>query len=159
MRVISTTALGCGIAGSKVHGTNMGPIWGRQDPGGPHVVPMNLVVWDVCCTAKSNKLDKLREWSLRTMHNVPSIRPFRTQCINQVKEHGYQTGWNNHFLKFSSQYVNWIDYTLIVIFVINILYNLRTPKLEQPITTNYGLCIFTYLAFKLWNEYLSDIVM
>ena len=28
---------------SKVHGTNMGPIWGRQDPGGPHVVPMNLL--------------------------------------------------------------------------------------------------------------------
>ena len=30
---------------SKVHGANMGPIWGRQDPGGPHVSPMNLVIW------------------------------------------------------------------------------------------------------------------
>ena len=30
---------------SKVHGTNMGPIWGRQDPGGPHVGPMDLVIW------------------------------------------------------------------------------------------------------------------
>ena len=30
---------------SKVHGANMGPIWGRQDPGGPHVGPMNLVIW------------------------------------------------------------------------------------------------------------------
>ena len=28
---------------SKVHGANMGPIWGRQDPGGPHVGPMNLL--------------------------------------------------------------------------------------------------------------------
>ena len=27
---------------SKVHGANMGPIWGRQDPGGPYVGPMNL---------------------------------------------------------------------------------------------------------------------
>ena len=26
---------------SKVHGANMWPIWGRQDPGGPHVGPMN----------------------------------------------------------------------------------------------------------------------
>ena len=26
---------------SKVHGTNMGPIWGRQDPGGP----MNFAIW------------------------------------------------------------------------------------------------------------------
>ena len=31
---------------SKVHGANMGPIWGRQDPGGPHVGPMNFVIWD-----------------------------------------------------------------------------------------------------------------
>ena len=30
---------------SKVHGANMGPIWGRQDPGGPHIGPMNLAIW------------------------------------------------------------------------------------------------------------------
>ena len=30
---------------SKVHGANMGPIWGRHDPGGPHVGPMNFVIW------------------------------------------------------------------------------------------------------------------
>ena len=30
---------------SKVHGANMRPIWGRQDPGGPHVGPMNLDIW------------------------------------------------------------------------------------------------------------------
>ena len=30
---------------SKVHGANMGPAWGRQDPGGPHVGPMNLAIW------------------------------------------------------------------------------------------------------------------
>ena len=29
---------------SKVHGANMGSIWGRQDPGGPHVSPMNFVI-------------------------------------------------------------------------------------------------------------------
>ena len=32
---------------SKVHGANMGPIWGRQDPGGPHVGPVNLAIWVV----------------------------------------------------------------------------------------------------------------
>ena len=31
-----------GIPDSKVHGANMGPIWGRQDLGGPHV-PCYLV--------------------------------------------------------------------------------------------------------------------
>ena len=30
---------------SKVHGAKMGPIWGRQDPGGPHVGPMNFAIW------------------------------------------------------------------------------------------------------------------
>ena len=30
---------------SKVQGANMGSIWGRQDPGGPHVGPMNFTIW------------------------------------------------------------------------------------------------------------------
>ena len=29
---------------SKVHGANMGPIWGWQDPGGSHVGPMNFAI-------------------------------------------------------------------------------------------------------------------
>ena len=29
---------------SKFHGANMGPIWGRQDPGGPHIGPMNFAI-------------------------------------------------------------------------------------------------------------------
>ena len=29
---------------SKVYGANMGPTWGRQDPGGPHVAPINLAI-------------------------------------------------------------------------------------------------------------------
>ena len=36
---------------SKVHGANMGPIWGRQDPGGPHVGPMNFAIWGIHCCA------------------------------------------------------------------------------------------------------------
>ena len=31
---------------SKVHGANMGHIWGRQDPSGPHVGPMNFAIWE-----------------------------------------------------------------------------------------------------------------
>ena len=30
---------------SKVHGANMGSIWGQQGPGGPYVGPMNLAIW------------------------------------------------------------------------------------------------------------------
>ena len=38
-----------GIPDSKVHGANMGSILGRQDPGGPHVGPVNFVIWDIAC--------------------------------------------------------------------------------------------------------------
>ena len=31
---------------SKVHRANMAPIWDRQDPGGPHVGPMNCAIWE-----------------------------------------------------------------------------------------------------------------
>ena len=30
---------------SKVHWANMGSTWGRQDPGGPHVGPMDFAIW------------------------------------------------------------------------------------------------------------------
>ena len=33
------------VPDSKVHEANMGPIWGRQDPGGPHFGPMNFAIW------------------------------------------------------------------------------------------------------------------
>ena len=35
------------VPDSKVHGAYMGPTWGRQDPGGPHVGPMNFSIRDV----------------------------------------------------------------------------------------------------------------
>ena len=40
------------IPDSKFHGANMGPIWGRQDPGGPLVGHRNLAIWDIlwCAT-------------------------------------------------------------------------------------------------------------
>ena len=31
---------------ARLMGATMGPIWGRQDPGEPHVGPMNFAIWD-----------------------------------------------------------------------------------------------------------------
>ena len=31
---------------SKIHGANMVPIWGQQDPCGPHAGPMNVAILD-----------------------------------------------------------------------------------------------------------------
>ena len=30
---------------SKLHGTNMGPIWRRQTPSGPHIGPIRAVIY------------------------------------------------------------------------------------------------------------------
>ena len=48
---------------SKVHGSNMWPIWGRQDPDGPHVGPMNFAIWEVII---------MINWSILTLC-LPSI--------------------------------------------------------------------------------------
>ena len=37
---------------NNIHGANMGPVWDRQGPGGPHVGPMNFAIWaGICDTA------------------------------------------------------------------------------------------------------------
>ena len=42
---MSTVIFDEGDPDGKIHGANMGPIWGRQDPDGPHVGPMNFAIW------------------------------------------------------------------------------------------------------------------
>ena len=74
------------IPDSKVDGANMGPIWGRQDPGGPHVGPMNLAIWDTL------------KWSF-TLHFcailVTVMRAYRSvyfqwePCVNCYCSHVY----------------------------------------------------------------------
>ena len=49
------------IPDSKVHGANMGPIWGRQDPGGPHAGPMNFAIWD--CKWSAPMMSRYVWWS------------------------------------------------------------------------------------------------
>ena len=49
------------IPDSKVPGTNMGPIWGRQDPGGPYVGPMNFAIWDVILNKMQTMKGRIHE--------------------------------------------------------------------------------------------------
>ena len=43
---------------SKVHEANMGPIWGRQDPGVPHVGSINLAIWDFTLGASNEDFEE-----------------------------------------------------------------------------------------------------
>ena len=40
-------------------GANMGPIWGRQDPSGPHVGAMNFVIWVITENLDQSKGENL----------------------------------------------------------------------------------------------------
>ena len=42
--------------GSKVHGANMGPTCGRQDPGGPHVDPMKLLFGNISASLMTTEM-------------------------------------------------------------------------------------------------------
>ena len=47
---------------SKIHGANMGPTWVLSAPDGPHIGPINLVIWGSCYTSLGIAIIK-RWWS------------------------------------------------------------------------------------------------
>ena len=63
------------IPDSKVHGANLGPICGRQDPGGPDVGPMNFAIWFALYYRIANTLE------LRLSCTKPSISDLNSQLL------------------------------------------------------------------------------
>ena len=63
------------IPDSTVHGANMGPIWGRQDPGGPHVGPMNFAILDAFMSSiKSFSAEyQLNHWSIEDVEVILQV--------------------------------------------------------------------------------------
>ena len=58
---------------SKAHGANMGPIWGRQDPSGPHVGPMNIATWVIIALLSAQYSSRI--W----VDKIDGIKPQQTQ--------------------------------------------------------------------------------
>ena len=54
--------------GRKVHGANMGPIWGRQESGGPHVVTMHFARWEPLIKIQEESFS-----SILVMVNIPNL--------------------------------------------------------------------------------------
>ena len=63
---------------SKVYGANMGSTWGRQGPGGPHVVPMNFAIWDLAV----NRLNCFKETDIYVgiSNNWSALKSFFKLC-------------------------------------------------------------------------------
>ena len=53
---------------SKVHGANMGPNWGRQGLGEPHVGLMNLAFWEDICSVTYSQYGWLNHKGCRSIH-------------------------------------------------------------------------------------------
>ena len=65
------------IPDSKVHGVNMGPLWGRQDPCGPHVSPMNFAIWVVPNPKSYRKWFRLGNVKVTLLN----FTPFCLKCL------------------------------------------------------------------------------
>ena len=63
---------------SKVHGANMGTIWGWQTPGGPHIGPINFFIWGV-----SNMMKTMVNITGKSIGNNTILFevPYEMKCI------------------------------------------------------------------------------
>ena len=74
---------------SKVYGANMGPIWGRQDPGGPHVGPMNLAIWALVLNPLTAA--RLQKWHLSNIGiTFMGIRLYHKHLTSTLGIHVYE---------------------------------------------------------------------
>ena len=64
-------------ADSKIHGANMGPTWVLSAPGGSHVSPIDLAIWDMTSFTISKYFFMLWQrairWMLRTFYDVTGV--------------------------------------------------------------------------------------
>ena len=79
---VNNPLLGEQYPDSKVHGANMGPIWGRQDLGGPHVGPMNFAIWVECVPKQAKWLGS--KWLVKSPNNEKQ----KTPQVNWVQRQG-----------------------------------------------------------------------
>ena len=83
-----TTKAVLSLPDSKVYGANMGPkIWGPQDPGGPHVGPMNLAIWDAICSISIsvflNRSHSIAKMSRGIWHQRQTSTAWISNCSSQ----------------------------------------------------------------------------
>ena len=87
------------VPDSKIHMANMGPIWGRQDPGGPHVGPMNFAIWGVSTMCLQGITWTNTDWyftNQRNLHQNTMIFIQQNAFIKMKPEASYFQNENKH---------------------------------------------------------------
>ena len=78
----------------------MGPIWGGQVPGGPHVGPMNFALWDGFALLAPNNYVKQLETADDDLLGYPHLHPpnglqiFERPCDLEIWPIDLEMVWN-----------------------------------------------------------------
>ena len=72
---------------SKIYEANMGPIWGRHDPGGPHAGSINFAIW-VHPFAQSLRSPMQEDQGTLTIRTYPGMW-LSVNCVNWPGKWGY----------------------------------------------------------------------
>ena len=80
------------IPDSKIHGDNVGPTWGRQDPGGPHVGHMNFAIWDAHTNTDTGSKTKLYYQYSKLQFWTSQVCMLLTNCIIYWSNPGHLIG-------------------------------------------------------------------
>ena len=72
---------------NKVHRANMGPNWGRQDPGGPNVGRMKIAIWEVFLSHLMMGYEQAWEWwNVLLLKPGPFFYLYFHQILNSIKK-------------------------------------------------------------------------
>ena len=84
----------------------MGPIWGRHDPSGPHVGPMNFAIWNMLsnesCVCQAVPLLKILIYTNRNDYGTAINQPYRIPLFHLRAFHSMRccSYWNQ--IKFNN---------------------------------------------------------
>ena len=98
---------------SKFHGANMGSTWGRQDPDGPHVGPMDFAIWTVSIYSGAYKPNPIYT-KMRHLYNETDTNPWlQSLNITHRVTHPHTLGkYNAHFVIFMWKISIWSNLTI-----------------------------------------------
>ena len=103
--------LTCNNPDSKVHGAYMGPTWGRQDPDGPHVGPLNFAIWEHTCTGTRWRCSSSQE--LCKAISFLCLPWVGTNCFSLIFRQG-QFPRNGHAIIMGPLLQTWINFSPIM---------------------------------------------
>ena len=119
------------LTDSNVHGANMGPIWDRQDPAGPHVGPMNFAIWVVIKTGTAAvfpvSCTRLLHWN--AVNHCTFLNNGDVNCRNiSYKNHVISL----HFTIWFPTYTSWISAIMSIWLLLSVCF----CYLVAPVLTN-----------------------